>query len=233
LTEPFDWVKLHNAFYEDEDIESLSDAAFRAWVTGVCLSDRLNTDGRLTGKKVASIAKPKVRQSLVDAGVWLERGDDIEIVNFLKWQRSAVQKDEAKRKKREAGRLGGLASGEARREANAEADASPPAEANAEAKPKQRESKKEKESSKPLVVFNGSSNGLPNEKAHEIVELLEAIGDHADAGTEGVLSTFAKDLPFGAIAKVRDSLERQKPDNRAQYAVAALRDEVKERKAAK
>ena len=233
MAKQVDWIRLHNSFYEHDDIEALSDAAFRAFVKALCLSDRLNTDGHLTEVKVASIAKPAIRKKLVAAKLWTsdEVVGDIEIANYLKWQRSAAEKEEARRKKSEAGRLGGLASGEAKREAKREANASANGEAPAQANGKQRE-KGEGEVVQVGWFFKGSGAGLPNDIRYELGRLLKEIGDHADEGTEGVLCSLVRDLSALAIAKVRESLTMQNPRDRAAYAVAALKSEREEMQAA-
>ncbi len=226
-----DWIKFHHNFPEDDAIEALSDAAFRAWVRAICLSDRLDTDGRLTKIKVASIAKSAVRKELVRVNLWIDAMDGgIEIPKYLTWQRSAAEKDEARRKKSKAGRLGGLASGEARREANAEANASPPAEANV--KQTGTRGRRERESPSLRKVFNGSGPELPSNKDYAVLKLLGMIGDHADEGTPGVIRSLAQKLPETSLNRVRESLTTQSPRDRARYAVGALKSEIAERQAA-
>lgn len=75
---------------------------------------------------------------------------------------------------------------------------------------------------------------LPEDKQRAVLQLLDAIGDHAqDTDQNGhpptitVLTSLAHQLPFGTLAKVHESLisKRPKPANRAGYAVAALQAE--------
>jgi hypothetical protein len=69
-------------------------------------------------------------------------------------------------------------------------------------------------------------NGLPHEKRRLLTKLLAAIEPSADEGTAGVLASYAREVPEGAIAKVLESVTTQSPRNPAGYAVAALKREA-------
>lgn len=62
-----------------------------------------------------------------------------------------------------------------------------------------------------------------------VTRLMHRIGDHADDGTHHVVTSYAAQLPPAALAKVIESIEITHPQNRAAYAVSALRCEIEER----
>ena len=71
-------------------------------------------------------------------------------------------------------------------------------------------------------------NGLPFEKELSISRLLTAIGPDADDQTPSVVRSFAGQLSLAALQKVTESLDLKRPDNRAAYAVAALKSELED-----
>jgi hypothetical protein len=73
-----------------------------------------------------------------------------------------------------------------------------------------------------------AANGLPVDRELETQKLLAAIGKDADENTPAVIRALVKRLPESSVAKVRESLEIQKPRNCAQYAVKALQSEFAE-----
>jgi hypothetical protein len=76
------------------------------------------------------------------------------------------------------------------------------------------------------------SEGLPIEMEFQVGRLIRLIGDHADEGTRHVIERYAARLPQASLAKVIESLEFNHVEDRAAYAVGALRDEIAERNAA-
>lgn len=70
-------------------------------------------------------------------------------------------------------------------------------------------------------------NGLPVEKQHHVLALIETIGTDADEGTLTVVRSYASRLPISALVKAKESLETKKPPprNRAKYAVGVLNSE--------
>jgi hypothetical protein len=82
------WVKLDDEFPENEKVASISDRAFRLHVSALCYCGRLLTDGVLDDRgqrvslAVSAATKRHVRE-LVDAGLWLERGKDFAIKDYL------------------------------------------------------------------------------------------------------------------------------------------------------
>lgn len=234
-----DWVRFHHDFPEHDDIEALSDAAFRAWVRGICLSDRLDTDGRLTKIKWASIARPRVKAELVSAGLWMETdAGGIEILQYLKWQRSAAQKREARQanaQRQEAKRLGISVDELRERHANITRDITRD---DGVTTGTEGEGESEREVSRGQRLLKGSRRNchfqLAPDAEYELEKLLKTIGCHADGGTEGVLRSFVRQLgprSSWALARVRESLQVYPVDcNKAGYAVGALKSIIEEEK---
>lgn len=74
------WVRLDDGFPDNAKVENLSDRAFRLYITGLCLSARKLSDGRLTRKDIAVLlahtgAKKHHVTELAAGGLWrLEEG---------------------------------------------------------------------------------------------------------------------------------------------------------------
>jgi hypothetical protein len=108
------WARLDDGFFDHPKVEGLSNAAFRAYVGGLCLCNRHLTDGVLTRKQVAKLASAKVRGDLVTAKLWDKRDDGgVDVHDFDDYNRDAEtvkaeRKRNAERQKRwkEKQRLG-------------------------------------------------------------------------------------------------------------------------------
>src|SRR5262245_58139744 len=86
------WIKLDDGFADDPKVLGLTDKAFRAYVTGLCYAGRHLTDGDLAPAAVRTIASPKVRAELVEAGLWIDWDDGRIIINgYLKHQASRAE----------------------------------------------------------------------------------------------------------------------------------------------
>lgn len=77
-------------------------------------------------------------------------------------------------------------------------------------------------------------NGLPIDIELLSIQLMQAIGDHADTGTVHIVRKHAAKLPPSSLAKVVESIgiQRSQIRDRAAYVVAALGDELAERESA-
>lgn len=71
-------------------------------------------------------------------------------------------------------------------------------------------------------------NGLPIDKELFVARLLNDIGPDQDIDTSDVVRALAARLPFGSLVKVHESLLTNHPDDRAAYAVGALKSELEE-----
>jgi hypothetical protein len=88
------WIKLDDEFPDHPEVTGLSDRAFRALVTGHCYAGLFLTDGRISTKSLRGIATPKVIVELVDAGLWHQTDDGIEIHDFLQYNPPRAKVDE-------------------------------------------------------------------------------------------------------------------------------------------
>lgn len=70
------WVRLDDSMPDDEKVAALSDGAFRAYVSAICFSARMLTDGRLTARNVAAFTGRRSKQLLQELapGLWHEPG---------------------------------------------------------------------------------------------------------------------------------------------------------------
>lgn len=80
------------------------------------------------------------------------------------------------------------------------------------------------------VVRPPASQELPDSEMLE--RLLRIVGDSADEGTRGVLTSMARKLPPASLAKVIETTAKQPVWKRARYANGALQSEIDERSAA-
>jgi len=87
------WVKMHDGMPEDPDVDALTDAAFRLYVSGICYAAREQTDGYIPTGKVPRLTprhKTSAVRELVQAGLWndtvVEGGYLIR--NFEKYQKT-------------------------------------------------------------------------------------------------------------------------------------------------
>jgi hypothetical protein len=94
-------------------------------MVGLCHCGRYLTDGYIDEAQTRAISTAKVRADLNEAGLWIDREDrdgkkaGVDVHDFLDLNPTREDVEELRRKRSEAGRLGGVRSGEARREANA------------------------------------------------------------------------------------------------------------------
>ena len=87
------WLKLGTSILADAEIRNLSPSAFRGWVLGLAHCAHNLTDGLIEDKALRLIdVKAKERDELICAGLWKPiENVGVEVVNYLRWQRSAEQ----------------------------------------------------------------------------------------------------------------------------------------------
>lgn len=90
------WVKLDDRFPEHRKVEDLSDAAFRLHVSALCWTASKEKDGFVPRKAARKLGSQSRIEELVDAGLWIQVGDDYEINDYLEYNPSHDQL-EAKR----------------------------------------------------------------------------------------------------------------------------------------
>jgi hypothetical protein len=102
------WVRLDDKFYQHPKVMGLSDKAYRCHVNGLCFSAQYDLDGEIPATALASLrGTPKVAAELVEARLWdtTSRGGWV-IHDYLVYNRSKLQVEEARAKKADAGRRG-------------------------------------------------------------------------------------------------------------------------------
>lgn len=133
------YVRIHDGLPDHPKIAEVGGMAAWLYVSGLCYSSRLLTDGIIPARMVARLTDlPDVEalaSRLLEANLWHRAqhdckdcpqgiGDVYIVHDYLDHQRSAAEVRELSEKRAAAGRSGGKASGESRRaEAKAEANA--------------------------------------------------------------------------------------------------------------
>lgn len=89
------WVKLDDRFPSHRKIALLSDRAFRLHISAICWCAENLTDGRISDRELALVAKIRgvkaTAQQLADAGVWDRTEDGWEIHDYLDYNPSREQ----------------------------------------------------------------------------------------------------------------------------------------------
>jgi hypothetical protein len=82
------WIKIDDRLPQHPKIGGLTDAAFRAYVEGLCYANAYLTDGYLPLVFHRSV-KPAARRQLVEHDLWEPSGDGYVIHDYLEHQRSS------------------------------------------------------------------------------------------------------------------------------------------------
>ena len=98
------WIKLDDGCPEHLTLIGLTDAAFAAWVRGLCYSSRNLTDGRIPKAALRAIGTPRAAVELVANGKWTETPAGWLIHDYADHQRTSatVEKDREKWRKSKA-----------------------------------------------------------------------------------------------------------------------------------
>lgn len=102
------WLRLEDDLPNHPRIVGLSDAAFRAYITGLCYSGRHLTDGDIPTGALRTIGTRKAAQELETCGLWQRTDHGWTIRDYLEYQTSRAEVEAEKARKRDAGRIGGL-----------------------------------------------------------------------------------------------------------------------------
>jgi hypothetical protein len=81
------WVRLDDKMPRHPKVGTLSDAAFRAWIEGLCYSAEYLTDGFLPAVFLRAV-KPRTKTELVQTGLWEQNGTGVYVHDFLDFQTS-------------------------------------------------------------------------------------------------------------------------------------------------
>lgn len=92
------WLKLDDGFATHPKIIALSDAAFRAYIAGLCHAGRYLTDGGIAKKTLPTLAKPRVKNELIEAGLWRQTSAGIVIHDFLVYNPPKAEVEEKRAK---------------------------------------------------------------------------------------------------------------------------------------
>lgn len=106
MRDDFYWFRVHDHIDEHPKIEPLSDGAFRLVLETWAYCRRNANDGRIDDAVWRKRSKPKARRELADAGLVEQRDGFVQVHDYLDWQQSAAEIDEARAKKSKAGALG-------------------------------------------------------------------------------------------------------------------------------
>jgi hypothetical protein len=70
------WVKLDDRMPRNPKVRGLSDRAFRAYIEGLCHCGEQETNGHLDRATVKAVARPRVVEELLAAGLWIVAGPE-------------------------------------------------------------------------------------------------------------------------------------------------------------
>lgn len=100
------WIRLDVGFPHHPKVVALSDAGFRLDVAAMCYAREHLTDGHIPAAWVPSRLSRSV-PSLVTAGLWVPAdGDGWMIHDYLDWQTSRAEAEDARKRMSEGGRRG-------------------------------------------------------------------------------------------------------------------------------
>lgn len=83
------WVKLDDRFPTNPKVFGLTDAAFRAYISGLCYAGQHLTDGFVP----AGYVKPRLARELVSSGLWLQSGAGFTIHDYLTYNLSREESE--------------------------------------------------------------------------------------------------------------------------------------------
>jgi hypothetical protein len=234
------WARMDDKMHGDPKILRAGNAATGLFVRSISYACDQLTDGFVPEAWSKANGKPAEIKALVETGLWKKVDGGYAIVKFLDYNRTRAQIKAERQRKSEGGKKGAGVTNQSRwgsgyPEGDAEVGGDGASVAPSPSPvPRPQEGR--------VQASSNGSNGvgdLPFEKGIYVERLLKGIGDHADAGTEGVLCSMAAQVSEGILAKVHESLlsaiRREgnvELENRAGYVVGALKSELEQRRAA-
>lgn len=97
------WANFDDKFPRHPKVRRLSDGAFRLHVSGICYSAEWKLDGRIPSDEIRDLIpkfKPAYLGDLVALRMWIDLGDYHDIHDYLQWNRSREQIEDAQEKTR-------------------------------------------------------------------------------------------------------------------------------------
>jgi hypothetical protein len=102
------WVKIDDGFFDNPTNRDLGSAGRDLFLAGLCYCAKGLTDGHISRRDLPLIlAQAQVRKStvtkLIEAGRWIDRGDHLEVAEYLTYQpsRARVEADREAAKERQ------------------------------------------------------------------------------------------------------------------------------------
>lgn len=97
------WLRIDDRAMNHPKIAGLPDGAFRLWVEGLAYCQSFLTDGAIPTSAYKGIRaySPKRRDALIAAGLWIPADDGVTVHDYLQWNDSRAQVEEARAKARE------------------------------------------------------------------------------------------------------------------------------------
>ena len=95
------WIRLDDNFPDHPKVITLSDKAFRTYISGLCYASRYLTDGFLAEPVVNRLDGVLSAGELEGVGLWRKRENGWEIASYSEYQTSKEQVEAAKAKNRE------------------------------------------------------------------------------------------------------------------------------------
>lgn len=92
------WVKIDDHFADHPKILALSDAAYRAYVDGLCYCARYLTDGKIADAPLKKLARRGAVAELEQAGLWKRNGAGVIVHDYLVYQEDSATVMERRRK---------------------------------------------------------------------------------------------------------------------------------------
>ena len=80
------WIKLDDTFPNNPKILPLSNQAFRLYIEGLCYANQYLTDGFLAQAVINRLDSQNAVTELLEAGLWLERDNGIQIHDYCEHQ---------------------------------------------------------------------------------------------------------------------------------------------------
>ena len=95
------WIRLDDNFPDHPKVLTLSDKAFRTYISGLCYSSRYLTDGFLSDAVLTRLDGVESAEELEGMGLWRRAANGWEIASYAEYQSSKEQVEAAKAKNRE------------------------------------------------------------------------------------------------------------------------------------
>jgi hypothetical protein len=228
------WVALDDGFFANPKILQAGHAAAGLYAMGLAYCGKYATDGFVP--KAWLVGQPKkLIAILVEHELWEEVDGGYAYPDYLEYNDDKTAVEARKEQAREAAKARwSKARGIADRNAGSNAQSNAPGNADRTADSNAIHSTVTVQTETRDVLLSKGSRGrkrarLPDEHQLEL-ERIASMVRGSDADSLDVWAHFAADLPFAALAKVRESVELGGKKVGAAYVTRALQSELEERR---